>query len=121
MSRVRSRGTKPEKLVRTALKESGRRFSSNGKRLPGHPDFVVPDIRLAVFVNLQPEVFLLGRLEALGFDTNRVVGDGKQGNKEVAGKTAGAKKATPGGRKPSGAKTTGKVSGSKRRKVAPKK
>jgi len=51
MSRVLSRGTKPEQAVRKALKASGCRFSSRGKRLPGNPDFVIPDLRLAVFVN----------------------------------------------------------------------
>jgi DNA mismatch endonuclease (patch repair protein) len=51
MSRVLSRGTKPEQAVRKALKASDYRFSSQGKRLPGSPDFLIPDLRLAVFVN----------------------------------------------------------------------
>jgi DNA mismatch endonuclease (patch repair protein) len=51
MSRVLSSGTKPEQAVRTALRDSGCRFSSRGKRLPGNPDFIIPDLRLAVFVN----------------------------------------------------------------------
>jgi DNA mismatch endonuclease (patch repair protein) len=51
MSRVLSRGTKPEQAVRKALKASGCRFSSRGKSLPGNPDFVLPDLHLAVFVN----------------------------------------------------------------------
>ncbi|MCC6342515.1 MAG: DNA mismatch endonuclease Vsr [Bryobacterales bacterium] len=51
MSRVPSRGTKPEQAVRKALMAAGRRFSSRGKKLPGNPDFVIPSLRLAVFVN----------------------------------------------------------------------
>jgi DNA mismatch endonuclease (patch repair protein) len=51
MSRVLSRGTEPEKSVRKALKASGCRFSSQARRLPGTPDFVIPDLRLVVFVN----------------------------------------------------------------------
>ncbi len=51
MSRVLSRGTKPGQAVRRALKASGCRFSSRGKRLPGNPDFVIINLRLAVFVN----------------------------------------------------------------------
>jgi DNA mismatch endonuclease, patch repair protein len=51
MSRVLARGTKPEQTVRAALRKSGRRFTSQCKSLPGKPDFVVPDLRLAVFVN----------------------------------------------------------------------
>lgn len=51
MSRVLSRGTKPEQAVRKALKGCGYRFSSRGRRLPGNPDFVIPHLRLAVFVN----------------------------------------------------------------------
>jgi DNA mismatch endonuclease (patch repair protein) len=51
MALVRSTGTKPEVAVRSALKRAACRFSSNGRRLPGNPDFVIADIRLAVFVN----------------------------------------------------------------------
>ncbi|MGH9351676.1 MAG: very short patch repair endonuclease [Terriglobia bacterium] len=51
MSRVMSRDTRPERAVRKALKAAGCRFSVRGKGLPGNPDFVIRDIRLAVFVN----------------------------------------------------------------------
>lgn len=51
MSRVLSRDTKPEQFVCLALKESGIRFSTNGKSLPGNPDVILRKIRLAVFVN----------------------------------------------------------------------
>lgn len=51
MSRVLSRGTRPEVAVHQALKDARCRFSSKGGKLPGNPDFVLPGIRLAVFVN----------------------------------------------------------------------
>lgn len=51
MSRVQSRGTRPEQAVRKALRAAGWRVSSNGKALPGNPDFVIREIRLAIFVN----------------------------------------------------------------------
>lgn len=51
MSRVVSRGTRPEQAVRQALKQSGCRFSTHARRLPGNPDFVISKLRLAVFVN----------------------------------------------------------------------
>lgn len=51
MSRVLSRGTKPEVAVRKALRNAGCKFGTKGGRLPGKPDFVLPKIRLAVFVN----------------------------------------------------------------------
>ena len=51
MSRVHSRGTRPEQVVREALRKSGCRVSTHGKSLPGNPDFVIRDLRLAIFVN----------------------------------------------------------------------
>jgi len=51
MSRVLPRDTKLEKFVGGVLKQSGIRFSSEGKNLPGKPDIVIRRIRLAVFVN----------------------------------------------------------------------
>ena len=51
MSRVLSRGTRPEVAVRNALRQAGCKFSTNGERLPGKPDLVLRKIRLAVFVN----------------------------------------------------------------------
>lgn len=51
MSRVPSRGSRPELAVRKALRAAGCRVSSRGKSLPGNPDFVIRDIRLAIFVN----------------------------------------------------------------------
>jgi len=51
MSSVRSRDTKPELRVRSALHGAGYRFRLNGRELPGRPDVVLPRFRLAVFVN----------------------------------------------------------------------
>ncbi len=42
MSRIRSRDTKPELLVRKRIFAAGWRFRTCDKRFPGHPDIVVP-------------------------------------------------------------------------------
>ena len=49
MSRIRSKNTKPELLMRDLLSQSGLRFKMHPK-LPGTPDFLVEG-RIAVFVN----------------------------------------------------------------------
>ena len=54
MSRVRSRNTKPEIMVRSILHRMGYRFTVRGPRnrdLPGRPDIVLPRHRAAVFVH----------------------------------------------------------------------
>ncbi len=51
MARVRSRHTKPEMMLRSALHRLGFRFSLNNKRLPGKPDIVLPKYKTAVFVH----------------------------------------------------------------------
>jgi len=51
MSRIRSRDTNPEKLVRSALHKSGYRFRLHVKNLPGSPDIVFPKYRTALFVH----------------------------------------------------------------------
>ena len=51
MSRVVSRNTRPEMIVREALRRGGLRFRTQANQLPGKPDFVLPRIKLAVFVN----------------------------------------------------------------------
>jgi len=48
---VKTKGTGPEKAVRTLLRASGTRYRSNWKGLPGTPDFVLPDHRAVVFVH----------------------------------------------------------------------
>jgi DNA mismatch endonuclease (patch repair protein) len=51
MSRVRSRDTEPELLVRRLLSEHGVRYRLHRRDLPGTPDVFVGRLKLAVFVN----------------------------------------------------------------------
>jgi DNA mismatch endonuclease (patch repair protein) len=51
MSRVRSRDTKPELLVRRSLSRLGVRYRLHRRDLPGKPDVYVGRLKLAVFVN----------------------------------------------------------------------
>lgn len=51
MAAVRTSGTAPEQQVRRLLKELGIRYRSNARQLPGRPDLVVPDPRVAIFVH----------------------------------------------------------------------
>ena len=51
MSRIRSKDTKPEILVRSYLFSRGLRFRKNDKRYPGSPDVVLPKYHTVVFVH----------------------------------------------------------------------
>jgi len=51
MSRIKSRDTKPELIVRKFLFNKGFRYRVNDKRLPGKPDIVLPKYKLAIFVH----------------------------------------------------------------------
>lgn len=51
MSRIRSKNTKPEELVRKYLFSQGFRYRKNDKRLPGKPDIVLPKYKTVIFVN----------------------------------------------------------------------
>lgn len=54
MSRIRSKNTKPEILVRSQLHRCGFRFTVNGpknKKLPGKPDLVMPAHKTVVFIH----------------------------------------------------------------------
>ena len=51
MSRIRSKDTKPEELVRNYLFLQGFRYRKNDKHLPGKPDIVLPKYKAVVFVN----------------------------------------------------------------------
>lgn len=51
MSRVKSRDTSPERLVRSELFRRGLRFRKHVADLPGRPDVVFPAARLAVFID----------------------------------------------------------------------
>lgn len=51
MAAVKSKGTKPEMIVRRGLWSRGFRYRLNYKRLPGHPDIVLRKYRTCIFVN----------------------------------------------------------------------
>mgnify|MGYP001194828174 FL=1 len=51
MSKVASKDTKPELLVRSFLHRAGFRFRIHGKKLPGRPDLVLPKHQAVVFVH----------------------------------------------------------------------
>ncbi|NIX75265.1 very short patch repair endonuclease [Microvirga terricola] len=51
MSRIRGKGTKPERLIEEALAAMGYSFETHARDLPGRPDFVFREARVAVFVD----------------------------------------------------------------------
>ena len=52
MSRIRSRNTRPEILLRKCLWKQGcRGYRIHDKRLPGKPDIVFPSKKIAIFVD----------------------------------------------------------------------
>jgi DNA mismatch endonuclease (patch repair protein) len=51
MSRVKSKDTSLERLVRSELHKRGYRFRKNVALLPGKPDIVFASARLAVFID----------------------------------------------------------------------
>jgi len=51
MSRIRSKNTKPEIIVRKFLHAAGFRFRLHNKNLPGTPDIVLPKYKTAVFIH----------------------------------------------------------------------
>lgn len=51
MSRVRSKDTGPEMLVRHHLHALGFRYSLHSQKLPGHPDIVLRKWHTVIFVN----------------------------------------------------------------------
>jgi len=51
MSRIRSKDTKPELIVRRFLFSHGFRYRLHVKDLPGKPDIVLPKYRTVIFVN----------------------------------------------------------------------
>ena len=51
MSKINSRNTKPEKLVRCMMHSLGYRFRLHDKNLPGKPDIVLKKYQVVVFVN----------------------------------------------------------------------
>lgn len=51
MSRIKSKGTKPEVIVRRLIHGLGYRYRLHRSDLPGRPDLVFPSRRKVVFVN----------------------------------------------------------------------
>ena len=51
MSQIHGKNTQPEIVVRKYLFSRGLRYRKNDKRLPGHPDIVLPKYKTVVFVN----------------------------------------------------------------------
>ncbi|MEJ7693636.1 DNA mismatch endonuclease Vsr [Daejeonella sp.] len=51
MSRIRSKDTKPEMLVRKFLHKNGFRFLLHVKDMPGKPDIVRPKYKTVIFVH----------------------------------------------------------------------
>jgi DNA mismatch endonuclease (patch repair protein) len=51
MSRIRSKDTKPELIVRKFLFSKGFRYRLNDKRLPGKPDIVLPKYKTVIFIH----------------------------------------------------------------------
>jgi DNA mismatch endonuclease, patch repair protein len=51
MSRIISKDTKPEKVVRSVLHKAGYRFRIHCGNLPGKPDLIFPKYKLALFVH----------------------------------------------------------------------
>jgi DNA mismatch endonuclease (patch repair protein) len=51
MSKIRSKDTLPEMIVRKWLFSRGYRFRIHTKHLPGKPDIVLPKYKTAIFIN----------------------------------------------------------------------
>ena len=51
MSRIKSKETKPEKILRSYLHRAGYRFRKNVRELPGTPDIVLPKYKSVIFVH----------------------------------------------------------------------
>lgn len=51
MSRIHSKDTKPEEMVRKYLFSKGFRYRKNDERLPGKPDIVLPKYHTVIFIN----------------------------------------------------------------------
>ena len=51
MSKIRSKDTKPELLVRKFLFSKGLRYRLHVSTLPGKPDIVLPKFKTVIFVN----------------------------------------------------------------------
>lgn len=50
MSKIRSKNTLPEMIVRKYLHSKGFRYRLHDKKLPGKPDIVLPKYKTAIFI-----------------------------------------------------------------------
>lgn len=51
MSKIRSKNTKPEMILRSSLHKLGYRFRIHRKDLPGKPDIVLPKYKTVIYVH----------------------------------------------------------------------
>jgi DNA mismatch endonuclease (patch repair protein) len=51
MSRIRSKNTKPELIVRKFLFSNGYRYRLHSSKIPGNPDIVLPRYKAVIFVH----------------------------------------------------------------------
>ena len=51
MSSIKSKNTKPELIIRSALHNLGFRFRLHNKKLPGNPDLVLAKYHAAIFIH----------------------------------------------------------------------
>lgn len=51
MSLVRARNTRPEQLLSKLMTSAGVRHQRHPRNLPGHPDFILRKVRVAIFVD----------------------------------------------------------------------
>lgn len=51
MSHIRSKNTKPEKQIRSALFRAGFRYRIYDKRYPGKPELIFPRYYAVIFIN----------------------------------------------------------------------
>jgi DNA mismatch endonuclease, patch repair protein len=51
MSRIRSKNTKPELIVRSFLHKNGFRFRVHDRKLPGRPDIVLKKLKTVIFIH----------------------------------------------------------------------
>lgn len=51
MSRIRSKNTKPEIIIRSLLHKAGLRFRLHAKNLIGKPDLILPKYKTVIFVH----------------------------------------------------------------------
>ena len=62
MSRIRGKDTGPERFMLALLSEAGHSPETHARDLPGRPDFVLRDHRVAIFVDVK-EMLRQGALQ----------------------------------------------------------